>query len=130
MYNLQLLNINSRRKKTEAKHLDSTTPTEDSSLMDPASVSVIGVVVEISSTQSPALPPDKDKATFKTKKPVEFTSSTDSNITELDQKWSDWFNRLEALIMTKSFQPTFSSDVRVTPSHSPQANVARDTGSY
>ena len=98
--------------------------------MDPASVSVIGVVVEISSTQSPALPPDKDKATFKTKKPVEFTSSTDSNITELDQKWSDWFNRLEALIMTKSFQPTFSSDVRVTPSHSPQANVARDTGSY
>ena len=46
---------------------------------------------------------------------------------ELDQKWSERFNRLEALLLSKSLQPTFSSEVRVTPSHSPPVNVSRDT---
>ena len=30
-------------------------------------------------------------------------------------------------MLSKSLQPTFSSEVRVSPSHSPPANVARDT---
>ena len=63
----------------------------------------------------------------KAKKTVETASSIDGKIAELDQKWSDRFNRLEALLMAKTFQPTFSSDVRVTPSHSPPANVGKDT---
>ena len=45
---------------------------------------------------------------------------------ELDQKWSDRFNRLEALIMSKTFQPTFSSTVKVAPSHSPPATTSKD----
>ena len=92
-------------------------PTDGSSLVDPASVSVIGVVGEKLDQKSPVLPPEKkpkkDKASVKAKKSVD-SSATDSKISELDSKWSEHFNRLEALIMSKSFQPTFSSDVRVT----------------
>ena len=70
----------------------------------------------------------KDKpTTSKSKKPVESKLATDSKIEELDQKWSDRFNRLEALLMANTFQPTFSSSVKVAPSHSPPANVAKDT---
>ena len=118
-----------KKEMREAKRLDSTTPMDDSSLVDPASVSVIGDVGESTTTQSPTLPPEKkvkkDKPTTRSKKAID--SSTDNKISELVQKWSERFNQLEALIMSKSFQPTFSSDLRVTNSHSPPANVARDT---
>ena len=40
---------------------------------------------------------------------------TDSKIQELDQKWSERFNRLEALLLARSMEPTFSSNVKVTP---------------
>ena len=100
------------------------TPSQDTaSLVDPSTVSVLGVVGE-----SPALPPEKkakkEKTTSKAKKPVA-ASTTDDNIAKLDQKWSDRFNRLEALLMAKTFQPNFSFDVRVTPSHSPLHTWAR-----
>ena len=39
--------------------------------------------------------------------------------TELDNKWSERFSRLEALILAKSFEPTFSADIKVAPTHSP-----------
>ena len=48
-------------------------------------------------------------------------SSQDSRIDQLDQKWSERFNRLEALLLARSLeQPelTFST-VKVTPTHSP-----------
>ena len=59
-----------------------------------ASLSVIGVVGEQGTVQSPVDPPEKklkkDKAsTSKGKKPVESKSATDSKIAELDQKWTD-----------------------------------------
>ena len=76
------------------------------------------------------LPPEKkhkkDKAPSKGKKSVESTS-TDSKISQLDEKWSERFNRLEALLLSKSFQPTFSSEVRVTPTHSPPTDIAKDS---
>ena len=54
-------------------------------------------------------------------------SSTDSRFEELDQKWSDRFNQLEALLMARTLErpqePTFST-VKVTPTHTP-ANVVR-----
>ena len=119
-----------KKEKREAKCVDSSTPTDGSSLVDPASVSVIGVVGEKLDQKSPMLPPKKkprkDKASVKAKKSVDSTS-TDSKISELDSKWSEGFNRLEALIMSKSFQPTFSSDVRVTPPCSPTANMSKDS---
>ena len=56
------------------------------------------------------------------------TSSTDSKISDLNKKWSDRFNRLEALLLAKTIDksqdPVFST-VKVTPAHAPPANVVR-----
>ena len=49
--------------------------------------------------------------------------STDEKFAEMDSKWSERFSRLEALIMAKSFEPTFSSKVKVAPTHSPPHDV-------
>ena len=46
----------------------------------------------------------------------------------MEQKWSDWFNRLEALLLAKTIdrpQETTFSAVKVTPTHAPLANVIR-----
>ena len=78
--------------------------------------------------KSPAAvpPPDKkpkkdNKISKKEKSPSTKISkhSTDEKFSELDSKWSERFSRLEALIMAKSFEPTFSSKVKVAPTHSP-----------
>ena len=118
-----------KKEKREAKRLDSN-PSDEVALVDPDTVSVIGVVGESSSAQTSSAPPEKktkkDKAPTKGKKSVEI-SSTDSKISQLDDKWSERFNRLEALLLSKSFQPSFSSAVRVTPTHSPPADIAKDT---
>ena len=45
---------------------------------------------------------------------------------ELDKKWLDRFNRLEVLLMSKSFPPT-SSAVKVTPTRSPPSTISKDT---
>ena len=56
------------------------------------------------------------------------SSSTDSRFTELDQKWSDRFNRLEALLMARTLDTpsdqTFTT-VQVTPTHAPPAHALR-----
>ena len=100
--------------------------------MNPSTVSFIGVVGDQGTVQSPMDPlekkPKKDKAsTSKSKKTVESKSTTDSKIAELDHKWSDRFNHLEALLMAKTLEPTFSSSVMVTPTHLPPAIVVKDT---
>ena len=51
-------------------------------------------------------------------------SAADAGIDELDQKWSDRFNRLEALLLARTvgnpdLKPTFHP-VKVTPMHFPQ----------
>ena len=70
----------------------------------------------------------KDKpSTSKSTKPIGTKSDTDSEIEDLDQKWSDRFNRLEALLLARSFEPTFSSNVKVTPTHYPPAGVVQGT---
>ena len=120
-----------KKEKREAERLDSSTPANESSLVDPSTVSVIGVVGDAKPDKSPVLPPEKklkkDKAPTKAKKDKASTSTSVDRISELDQKWSERFNRLEALLLSKSLQPTFSSEVRVNPSHSPPTNVGRDT---
>ena len=118
-----------KKQKREAKRLDSTQPTDE--LVDPSSISVIGVVSGTSTAKStipPEKKPKKDKLPTKLKKSSTAPSSaTEDKITALDDKWSKRFNRLEALLLARSMEPTFSSDIRVTPAHSPPANVARDT---
>ena len=119
-----------KKEKREAKHQDNPPTSEDYSLVDPTTVSVIGAVGDTGVDKSPAIPPEKkskkEKQPVKTKKDKPSSLSVD-RFTELDQKWSERFNRLEALLLSKSLQPTFSSEVRVTPSHSPPTTVARDT---
>ena len=118
-----------KKEKREAKRLDNPTPTEEIALVDPASVSVIGAVGESVASPSTSIPPEKkakkDKPTSKAKKSA--SSSADDRISALDLKWSDRFNRLEALLMAKSLEPSFSADVRVTPKHCPPANVSKDS---
>ena len=67
-------------------------------------------------------------ATSSTDQGKSTTSSTDSRISDLDRKWSDRFNRLEALLMAKTLDrpqdPTFST-VKVAPKHTPPASVVR-----
>ena len=98
--------------------------------MDPASVAVIGVVGDSSASKIDSAPPEKkpkkEKAPSKPKKSVD-TSTTDSKISDLDQKWSERFNRIEALLLAKSLNPAFTSEVRVSPTHSPPAGISKDS---
>ena len=73
--------------------------------------------------------PSTDKPVKTTEKPAK--SSTDSKIPELDQKWLDWFNRLETLLMARTLdrEPTFQT-VNVAPTHSPPAGVVRSTDPF
>ena len=121
-----------KKEKREAKLTDSTPSQDSEQLVDPSSVSVIGVVDGQGSVKSPAPvpPPDKkpkkdNKGSKKEKSPSTKVSkhSTDEKFAELDSKWSERFSRLEALIMAKSFEPTFSSKVKVAPTHSPPHDV-------
>ena len=85
------------------------------------------------SVKSPVSAPPSDKKpkkdTKKEKSPSSKASkpqsqaSADVKIAELDSKWSERFNHSEALIMAKSFEPTFSVNVKVTPTHSPPSTV-------
>ena len=73
----------------------------------------------------------KDKpSSSKCNKPAE-KSVVDHKYEELDKKWTDRFNRLEALFMAKTLQPsdqpTFSASVRVPPSHSPPTAISKDS---
>ena len=96
-------------------------------------MSIIGAVDDHGSVKSPASapPPDKKpkKDTKKEKSPSTKASkpqspaSADVKIAELDSKWLKHFNHLEVLIMARSFELTFSSNVKVTPTHSPPPTV-------
>ena len=123
-----------KKEKREAKLSDSTPSQDSDQLVDPSSVSVIGVVDEQGSVKSPApVPPpvkkpNKDNKNSKKEKSPSTKASkhstgTDEKFAELDSKWSERFSRLEALIMAKSFEPTFSSKVKVVPTHSPPHDV-------
>ena len=128
-----------KKEKQEARKADNATPTKTSDeLVDPAIVSVIGVVGQqetAKSSTSVSAPPEKklkkSASVTKAKKSTEKStdpSATDSKIAELDQKWSEWFNHLETLLLAKTLQqPTFSSDIKVNPPRSPPASIPRDS---
>ena len=123
-----------KKEKREAKLTDSSPSQISEQLVDPSSVSVIGVVDGQGSVKSPdPVPPlDKkpkkdNKSSKKEKSPSTKVSkhSTNEKFAEMDSKWSERFSRLEALIMAKSFEPTFSSNVKVAPTHSPPHDVEK-----
>ena len=92
-------------------------------------MSVIGVIDAQGSVKSPAVAPPPDKKPKKDNKKEKSPStkvskhSTDEKFAEMDSKWSERFSCLKALIMAKSFEPTFSSKVKVTPTHSPPHDI-------
>ena len=136
------LSTPSYRLKTEKRDSKKTAETPkqvaSSSLIDPSSVTVVGVVDDQGIVKSPGSSSEKKKKASVDKpnpqtskepsadKPSKslsksHKSSQDSKIDQLDQKWSERFNRLEALLLAKSLEqpePTFST-VKVTPTHSP-----------
>ena len=147
---LAQLSTPSYKLKKEERDRSDTTPSKNSSsnastsvtlsptLVDPARVSVI-TAVDGQDTGLSAQPAEKKKKVEEKKKSVKAKSassssqpaavSTDQRFEELDKKWSDRFNRLEALLLAKTLdQPqqesTFST-VKVVPAHSPPANVIR-----
>ena len=148
------LSTPSYKLKKERKEAKSSTPAK--AVVDPALVSVVGVLdgqttsglsgpaekkskkVESKKLPTSTKPARSDKSvksssnppptTSTTDKGKSTTSSTDSKISDLDKKWSDRFNRLEALLLAKTIDkpqdPVFST-VKVTPAHAPPANVVR-----
>ena len=144
------LSTPSYRLKKEKRDLKKSadTPKQDStssSLIDPSSVTVVGAVDDQGILQSPGASSEKKKkpnpsektkthsskdpkpASDKASKSLSKThrSSPDTRIDELDQKWSDRFNRLDTLLLAKSLdrEPTFAT-VKVTPAHSPPSGSA------
>ena len=111
-------------------------------------MSVVGVVDGQSTSRSPGLSEqpaekkkkkeDKKATSFKPVKPDKLVKSTshrlassdttDQKLEVMEQKWSDRFNWLEALVLAKTMdQPPEStlSAVKVTLTHPPPANIIR-----
>ena len=131
-----------KKEKRDSKKV-SDTPKQDSSssLIDPSVVTVVGVVDDQGIVKSPGSSSDKKKKQnvdkpkaqtskdskadkpSKSLKPTK--SSQDSRFDQLDQKWFERFNRLEALLLVKSLeQPGLAfTTVKVTPTHSPPKTV-------
>ena len=60
--------------------------------------------------------------------PQSHRSSADSRIDELDLKWSERFNRLEALLLAKTLDKELTFvPVKITPTHSPPVGVFRSS---
>ena len=142
-----------RKEKRELKK-SSDTPNKDSassSLIDPSSVTVVGAVDAQGVVKSPGLSsekkkkktePQEKKASAKHHKTAEgkpsksppqaHKSAADSRIDELDLKWSERFNRLEALLIAKTLdsqEPTFAP-VKITLTHTPPVGVVKSSDPF
>ena len=151
------LSAHSYRLKKEKRELkkSTNTPTKDSassSLIDPSSVMVVGAVDAQGIVQFPGLSSDKKKKKpnpaekkssnqhpksgkekpSKSLVPQSHRSSADTRIKELYLKWSESFNRLEALLLAQTLdepEPTFAP-VKVTPTHSTPVGTVKSSESF
>ena len=123
-----------KKEKRDLKKLSDAPQknSDSSSLIDPSSVTVVGAVDGQGILQSPGSSsgsekrkkdkklsseksekPKSSKSSEKPSKLVESKpsrSSADARIDDLDKKWADRFNRLEALLLSRSLdqpEPTF-----------------------
>ena len=107
-------------------------------------MTVVGAVDDQGNLQSPGSSSgsDKKKKDKKTKpkssdKPSKSVdkssrSSTDTRIDELDKKWADRFNRLEALLLAKSIdqpEPTFQAP-KSAPTHPPPVGAVKSSAPF
>ena len=128
------LHINLRKTNGRLRSLNPPPSKDTESLVDPSVVAVIGAVDKQGTVKSPpTVAPLRKKAkkekasTSKAVKSTASSSTVDSKIAQLDEKWSDRFNRLEVILLARTIEPTFSSDVKVTPTHSPPASAVHST---
>ena len=114
-----------KKDKREAKKLESTPSKDTESLVNPSDVAILGAVDLQGTVKSPptVAPPPTSKAV----KPTASSSMVDSKIAHLDEKWSNRFNRLEALLLARTIEPTFQSNVKVAQAHSPPASAVHPT---
>ena len=142
-----------KKEKRELKK-SSDTPNKDSassSLIDPSSVTVVGAVDAQGVVKSPGLSSEKKKKKTESQEkktsakhhktaegkpskspPQAHKSAADSRIHELDLKWSERFNRLEALLIAKTLdnqEPTFTP-VKITPTHTPPVGVVKSSDPF
>ena len=131
-------------KSSPAKNPQPSDATLSPTLVDPALVSVVGVADGQSTSRSPGLSEqpvekkkkDKKASSSKSTKPEKSgkstshqpssSDSTDEKLEVMEQKWSDRFNRLEALLLAKSLdrpQELVFSAVKVASTHAPPANI-------
>ena len=101
-----------KKEKREQKILDKNSDNVTETLVDPALVSVVGVVPsDTKSVKSPQPAPGKDKSKKKHSTPSR-KAFTDDKLEAMDLKWSEHFSRLEAFFLSKSLegsQPTFQT---------------------
>ena len=107
-----------KKEKRESKKQGDTPQksSDSSSLIDPSTVTVVGAVDDQGTLQSPGSSsgadkkkkdkkpaPEKPKSgKSKSTDPKPSKSSSDDRIDELDKKWADRFNRLEALLLANN----------------------------
>ena len=112
------------RKEHELKKSSSDSPSVTPTLVDPADISVLGRVHKESdgssaSKKKRADPSPTPKASSK-KKSSSSSKSRSDDIKDLDEKWSEWFSRLEAMLVSKMFT------VPVNPVQNPPSVVTSD----
>ena len=110
------------RKEKTAMTTTSSTPT----LMDPADVSVLGKVEKVKAVQS--TPAKKTKCSESPKPSASKKKSSSSrpsaeDLKQLDDKWSERFSRLQAMLLAKTFtvpvEPVVKPASDVTPTQKP-----------
>ena len=131
------LSTPSYKIKKDKREAESTPSKDTESLVDPSVVAVLGAVDKQGTVKSPpTVAPPKKKAKkenasmSKTVKSTTSSSTVDSKIAQLDEKWSNRFNRLEAILLARNMEPTFSSSVKVTPTHSPPASAVHSAAPF
>ena len=136
---------NKKEKREQKSSTPAKNPSDDTlspTLVDPSLVTVMGVVdgqsasglSDLSEKSAEKKKTKEDKKVSSSKpvkpdKPVKSShrpsaDSTDQKLEVMEQRWSDRFNRLEALLLAKTLdpEPTFST-VKVTPTHAPPATA-------
>ena len=109
------------------KNSDNSTET----LVDPALVSVVGVVPsDKKSVKSPEPVINKEKSKKKHSTPSK-KASTDEKLEAMDQRWSERFSRLEAFFVSKSLEgshPTFQT-IKM-PTKTPPAGAVKGSDPF
>ena len=101
-----------KKEKREQKNMDKNSDNSTETLVDPALVSVVGVIPsDKKSVKSPEPAINKEKSKKKHSTPSKKVS-TDEKLEAMDQRWSERFSRLEAFFVSKSLEgshPTFQT---------------------